>query len=256
MAGLTEGASRILRRVAVGAWQRRPTTPGELYALIGVLLAAMATFAFVEIAGHVLQGNTTAFDRPLMLALRSASNITDPIGPRWLEEVARDITALGSNVILVIVTASVAVFLLLAHKRGAAWLVLASVGGGAALSSLLKLGFQRSRPDLVPHAVEVYTASFPSGHAMLSAVTYLTLGALLMRVQPGWAVKIYILSLAVLITFLVGVSRVYLGVHWPTDVLAGWSIGAAWALLCWAVALWLQRAGQVEKEGFTSQPTQ
>ena len=113
-------------------------------------------------------------------------------------------------------------------------------------SPLLKLGFARPRPDLVPHAVEVYTASFPSGHAMLSAVTYLTLGALLIRVQPRWRVKVYILFLAISITLLVGTSRVYLGVHWPTDVLAGWCVGAAWALLCWLVALRLQREGKVE----------
>jgi undecaprenyl-diphosphatase len=115
------------------------------------------------------------------------------------------------------------------------------------LSTLLKLGFERPRPDLVPHAVVVYTASFPSGHAMLSAVTWLTLGALLMRVEPRRRVKAYVLALAVLTTLLVGASRIYLGVHWPTDVLAGWCIGAAWALMCWLAALWLQRRGRVEE---------
>jgi undecaprenyl-diphosphatase len=143
------------------------------------------------------------------------------------------------------VTLAVIGFLVLLRRRSAALLVAVSVGGGTALSSLLKLGFQRPRPDLVPHAVEVYTASFPSGHAMLSAVTYLTLGALLMRVQPLWRVKFYILALAVLATLLVGTSRVYLGVHWPTDVLAGWCVGAFWALLCWLGALRLQRTGRV-----------
>ena len=116
-----------------------------------------------------------------------------------------------------------------------------------ALSTLLKLAFQRPRPDLVPHGAEVYTASFPSGHAMLSAVTYLTLAALLIQVQVQWRAKTYVLALAVLVTLLIGVSRVYLGVHWPTDVLAGWCIGAAWALLCWLAALALQRNRQVER---------
>jgi undecaprenyl-diphosphatase len=101
----------------------------------------------------------------------------------------------------------------------------------------------------VPHGAIVYTASFPSGHAMLAAVVYLTLGALLARVQPRLVLKLYLLGLAILLTIAVGVSRVYLGVHWPTDVLAGWTLGAAWALFCWAAALWLQRRGQVESAG-------
>jgi undecaprenyl-diphosphatase len=117
--------------------------------------------------------------------------------------------------------------------------VLASVGGGIAFSTLFKQGFDRPRPDLVPHATEVYTASFPSGHAMMAAVTWLTLAAMLARVQPTRPLKIYLFALAALITVLVGVSRIYLGVHWPTDVLAGWTAGAAWALACWLVAWWL-----------------
>jgi undecaprenyl-diphosphatase len=130
--------------------------------------------------------------------------------------------------------------------RGAALLVFMSVAGGMLLSTILKLGFNRERPALVPHVVEVYTTSFPSSHAMLSATTYLTLGALLMRVQRRWQEKAYVLGLAVLITLLVGASRVYLGVHWPTDVLGGWCVGAGWALLCWLVAVELQRRGESE----------
>jgi undecaprenyl-diphosphatase len=114
------------------------------------------------------------------------------------------------------------------------------------LSSILKLGTDRPRPDLVAHLVEVHTASFPSGHAMLSAVVYLTLGGLLSRVERPWRIKIHLLSVAVILTLLIGVSRVYLGVHWPTDVLAGWCAGATWAMLCWRVALALQRRGEIE----------
>jgi undecaprenyl-diphosphatase len=144
------------------------------------------------------------------------------------------------------VTLAVIGFLLIDGKRHAALLVLVSIGGGTLLSSGLKGLFDRPRPDLVPHGVEVYTMSFPSGHATLSAVTYLTLGALLARVQPRRRVKAYLLSVAVLLAVLIGASRVYLGVHWPTDVLAGWCVGAAWAMLCWTVATWLQRRGEVE----------
>ena len=96
--------------------------------------------------------------------------------------------------------------------------------------------FDRTRPDVVPHLVEVSSASFPSGHSMLSMTTYLTLGALLAEVQTERRFRIYVLAWAVALALLVGWSRVFLGVHWPTDVLAGWTAGAAWALLCWAVA--------------------
>jgi len=116
------------------------------------------------------------------------------------------------------------------------------------LSGILKLGVDRPRPDLVPHLVEEYTASFPSGHAMLSAVVYLMLGGLLSRVEGPRCIKIYVLSVSLILTFLVGLSRIYLGVHWPTDVLAGWCAGATWAVLCWRVALALQRRGEIERD--------
>jgi undecaprenyl-diphosphatase len=140
----------------------------------------------------------------------------------------------------------------MAGKRAAALLVFVAVDGGLLLSTLLKMEFDRPRPDLVAHAVRVYTASFPSGHATLSAVTYLTLGALLTRVVPKRRIKVFFMGLAIFLTLVVGASRVYLGVHWPSDVLAGWCVGAAWASLCWFVALQLQRRGQVEPPGETS----
>ncbi len=193
-----------------------------------------------------MEGDTHAFDHAVLLALRDPADPSDPIGPWWVELAARDVTSLGSMVVLIYATAAVLGYLALSGRRAAAALVLVAVSGGMALSSLLKIGFDRPRPDLVPHAVEVSTASFPSGHAMLSAVTYLTLGALLARVQPSRRLKAFLLGLAVTLTILVGASRVYLGVHWPSDVLAGWCVGAAWASLCWFVALQLQRRGQVE----------
>jgi undecaprenyl-diphosphatase len=214
-------------------------------------LGALSLFGwtFVELAGAVSEGDTTAFDRTLLLALRDPGNLADPVGPAWLEESARDITGLGGYAILTIVTLAALAYLVMANKNGAALLVIAAVVGGMMLSTALKLGFERPRPDLVPAATRVYTASFPSGHAMLSAVTYLTLGALLTRVERRRRVKAFLLTVAVALTLLVGASRVYLGVHWPSDVLAGWSVGAAWAALCWFVALQLQRGGQVEAAG-------
>lgn len=241
------GTTERLAGWARGAWEGRPRRAREAVPLLVLLLAAASLWGFLGLASEVREGDTHALDRAIMLALRNPADHADPLGPRWLEEVARDVTALGGNAVLAALTLAVAGFLVLARKRGAALLVAVSVGGGTALSSLLKLGFARPRPDLVPHAVEVYTASFPSGHAMLSAVTYLTLGALLARVQPRRRLRAYVLALAVLTSLLVGASRVYLGVHWPSDVAAGWCVGAAWALLCWLAALRLQRTGQVER---------
>ena len=214
-----------------------------------ISLATLSFFAwvFVEIAGEVIEGDVTRFDRTLLMALRSAGDPSDPIGPRWFEEAARDVTGLGGTTVLTFVTLAATAYLVMTGKTHAALLVLVAVGGGMLLSTALKLGFARPRPDLVPHGVRVYTASFPSGHAMLSAVTYLTLGALLARVQPQRRVKAFLLGLAIALTVLIGMSRVYLGVHWPSDVLAGWCGGAAWASLCWFVALQLQRRGEVER---------
>lgn len=214
-----------------------------------VTLAVLSLFAwgFVSVAGEVMEGDTEALDRAIMLALRVPGDLANPLGPGWLEEAARDITGLGGNAVLTFLTLASAIYLAMTGKRRAALLLLVAVGGGTLLSTLLKSGFERPRPDLVPHQVRVYTASFPSGHAMISAVTYLTLGSLLARTESRHAVKGFLLGLAIVLTLLVGASRVYLGVHWPSDVLAGWCGGAAWAALCWFVELQLQRTGQVER---------
>jgi undecaprenyl-diphosphatase len=208
---------------------------------------AAAIWAFGTLANAMVAGETQAFDRAVLLAMRTPGNPAEPWGPRWLTEVVRDYTALGSVGLLTFMTMAVVGFLLLQGKPRVTLMVVITVGGGMLLSTLLKRGFARPRPDLVPHGVLVHTASFPSGHAMLAAVVYLTLGALLARVQPQRRLKLYVLTLAVVLTVLVGLSRVYLGVHWPTDVLAGWMAGAAWALLAWCVVVWLQWRGVLER---------
>lgn len=220
----------------------------ELIPLTLLALAAAGAWGFVELADEVREGATAGIDERLLLAMRSASDPHEPLGPDWTEEMARDITALGGVVVLAMLTAGVAGFLLLQGKPAAAMLVCLAIGSGAGMGSVLKKSFSRTRPELVSHETKVYTSSFPSGHAMLSAVTYLTLGALLARVYRPYRVKAYLLALAVVLTLLIGISRVYLGVHWPTDVLAGWAAGSTWAIAWWLVAWYLQRRGQVERE--------
>lgn len=211
------------------------------------MVAAFVTLASVAyLASEVLAGETRAFDETVLLAFRHPDDLATAIGPAWLPQVMRDFTALGGVAVLSLVTLSVAGFLAFHGKRHAAVVVGVSAASGMFLSHALKWGFARPRPSLVPHVVDVYTHSFPSGHAMMSAVVYLTLGALLSRTSGKRAQRAYVLTLSVTVTILVGLSRIYLGVHWPTDVLAGWAMGAAWAMLCWVMMLRMQASGKVE----------
>lgn len=228
----------------------RTFLPGWVAAEFGILSAlagaAAGLFAFALIAEEVVEGDAHRFDEAILLAFRTPGDPADPIGPAWLEIVMRDLTALGSTTVLALITLIVLGFLITDGKRAAALFLLAATAGGGALSYLLKLGFDRPRPDLVAHLVDVHTLSFPSGHAMGAAVTYLTLGAIIVRTESRRRLKVYVLAVAIALTLLIGLSRIYLGVHWPTDVLAGWCAGSAWALICWIVALWLQRRGKIE----------
>lgn len=220
----------------------------ELAVLIAMFLLIVAVWGFVELADEVLEGDTATFDEWAVRALRHADDPQTPLGPSWLQEVARDITALGGVFFLTLLTLIVAAFLWLRRMYGAMLLVLVASLGGLAVSQGLKELFDRPRPDLVPHLAQVHTSSFPSGHSMMSAAVFLTLGALLARFVQERMLKAYFLVVATLLTFMVGLSRIYLGVHYPTDVLAGWSAGLAWALACWMVARRLQKRGAVPPE--------
>jgi undecaprenyl-diphosphatase len=218
----------------------------ERFTLFAFIAAAGAAFAFAWLGNAVGRGSTRGFDEWLILALRTPGDLADPIGPKRIEETMRDFTAMGGTAVLALMVLAIAGFLAMTRKGHAALFVLASVVGGVLISQTMKWAYARPRPDLVPHETQVFTASYPSGHSMMAAVVYLTLGALLARTQTDRAVKAYILVLAVILTVLVGVSRVYLGVHWPTDVLAGWALGGVWALICLLVMTWLQSRGRVE----------
>lgn len=210
--------------------------------LVSALLAiGFAVWLFLEIAEEVGEGEMRPFDTAIMMAMRTGDH-HDPIGPAWFEFAVRDVTALGGYAVLTLVTLIAVGFLVTTRKYADALLLFVAVVGGDILSETLKVGFARPRPDLVAHVVEVSSLSFPSGHAMVSAATYLTIGALIARVQEKRSVKTYIHAAAIVITLLIGLSRIYLGVHWPTDVLAGWCLGAAWSILCVTAASFLSRA--------------
>lgn len=220
----------------------------DLLELLAVLAVVGGSYAFIELADNVSEGSTRRFDESIMRALREPDDPEKPIGPDWLTEIGRDLTALGGIALLAIVTVAVLVYLLIRRLHHAALLVFLATLGGLALNAMLKHWVDRARPDVVPHLSSyVATSSFPSGHSMLSATIYLTLGALLARFVGDYRQKVYFISLALLLTGFVGFSRVFLGVHYPTDVLGGWTAGLVWALVCWLMTRYLQRRGAVEQ---------
>jgi undecaprenyl-diphosphatase len=236
-AGFHELKTRLLRRGRE-----------ELWLLVGMLTLVGVALLLVNLAGQVLEGDTLEFDKRLLSSLRKTDNPAQPIGPWWLEQAAIDLTALGSSTVLGLTVVAVVGFLVLhGMYRNAAFVLLASAGGWL-LNDLLKELFARPRPQVVPHLREVMSLSFPSGHALTSAAVFLTLGALLMRVAESRLVKFYCMFVATLATLFVGATRVYLGVHYPTDVLAGWLIGLSWALSCWLLERSLERRAGLERE--------
>jgi undecaprenyl-diphosphatase len=217
--------------------------------LLGCGLAVVLIVNFlIELTDDVREGETRRFDAWAVRSLRQPDDPALPIGPAWLREVGLDITALGSHVVVIGVVISVALFVALQRRWGIMWLVLIASLGGMALSAGTKHIVGRERPEVVPHLREVQTPSFPSGHATLSAAVYLTLGAVLAQVVRGLYTRMYCLVLPMVAVALIGASRVYLGVHYPTDVLAGWALGFSWALTCWAAANYLKHRGLLRRQ--------
>jgi undecaprenyl-diphosphatase len=239
----------MMRLAQLAGAVRRRLGRVESPVLLTFLAVAVFGLLFLRVASEVAEGDTLSADRFLIRALRDPADPALTIGPAWLRTAMIDFTALGGPPVLTLLTVFAIGYLLAARRAATALFVAASVIGGSTLGILLKSAFVRPRPDIVAHLVDVHSASFPSGHALNSAIVYLTLGALLARTQASRPVKAYLLGAAILLTLIVGSSRVYLGVHWPSDVVAGWCVGAAWAALCAMLARLLQRRRTLEQPG-------
>jgi undecaprenyl-diphosphatase len=232
-----------LSRLGLGKLERH-----ELAWLFVGLGACVLLLLFLILAGQVGAGDTQAFDTALLRALRRPGDLSKPIGPAWLTESMIDISAMGGSTVLALVVFAVAGFLLLQTRLRTALFVAATAVSGDIVSNALKLEFHRPRPAIVPHLRQVFSTSFPSGHAMESAIVYLTLGTVLMRVAETRVTKAYCLSVAAILTVLVGISRVYLGVHYPTDVIGGWIIGFVWASICWLIEARFEDRTGIDRE--------
>lgn len=208
----------------------------ELTWLLVGLGGCVLLFVFLKLAGEVMEGETLAFDKRILLAFRKADDPSRPIGPAWVTGALLDLTALGGPTVLALVVLALVGFLVVQARYWTALFVFMTALSGEAVSFALKSVFARPRPAVSLHLREAFSSSFPSGHAMQSAIIYLTLGAMLMRITSGRLTKIYCCTVAMLLTFLVGLSRVWLGVHYPTDVIAGWIVGLFWASVCWLAA--------------------
>ena len=223
------------------------TEAGPL-SILAVGAAALASFLHI-MSETMVEGETRALDLGILEALRRPGQPGVPVGPAWLTEVARDLSSMGSLSVLIFVALVVIGFALVRRRYCAAAMIALSLGGGMGVCQFLKDYFERERPPLAYRLESVVNASFPSGHAMLSAVFYLTLAALLARVQTKQRLKFYVVAVAAVTAGLVGLTRIYLGVHWTTDVLAGWSVGAAWAVACWLASFLWERVTQDGLDG-------
>lgn len=205
--------------------------PGLLLAIIGVM---GAVWAFLGLTGEVRELETTAFDQKVLLAFRVHDNLAELVGPRWLQEAGRDVTALGGFTVLTLVTVLAVALLLMLRRRTQAAIFAAAVMFAQAAAELIKHIVNRPRPELVAHHDLVYSSSFPSGHSVMAPVVYLTLAAIVAAGSASKPIKLTLLIGAAALVLAVGVSRVYLGVHWPTDVLGGWTMGAT---IAWVAAV-------------------
>lgn len=209
----------------------------EFAALLALLIAGLGVMTFVEVADDMTEADGQALDQQILAALRPYANDPDrPWGPWWLKEAAGDITSLGGISVLGLFALIVIVFLLSQRKWLSSLLLALGLAGGVGLSEGLKAVFERERPPASLRAVETLNASFPSGHALLATVFYLSVAVMLTRAFPRQRFKVFVLVIGMVLAMLVGLTRIYLGAHWASDVFAGWAVGAAWAMILWLVA--------------------
>lgn len=227
--------------------ERLPSIARKIYSRfdLAVLIAAasllVAMYVFVETVDEVTEGETDKVDRYIVHWVKGLD------APNWFNEFMRDCTAFGGSFVLSLTTLAICIYFYAKRLYSALGFLLLTVGGAFVLSMTLKWFFNRPRPDIIEHGSYTYTTSFPSGHAMLSAAVWLTIGVMLARLEKSHYLKAYFICLGLFISFLTGVSRVWLGVHWPTDVLAGWAGGTVWAVACWFLARYLQHRGKIER---------
>jgi undecaprenyl-diphosphatase len=213
----------------------------ERWFIVIAFVFATCGYVFLEISSEVHDGETQSIDNAILRALRTPDDVQVPIGPHWLLHAAQDISALGGTAVISLITLTVLGYFIISRRFHAAGFLSVSVLGATIAIIVLKGFFGRPRPSIVPHLVEVTQASFPSGHALISAMFYLTLGAMLARATTCKSLKLYAISVAILLTLLIGLTRCYLGVHYPSDVLAGWCVGTAWATGTYLMTFVVQR---------------
>jgi undecaprenyl-diphosphatase len=206
-----------------------------------LLLGVASVLLAAHIAEEIAEGDTFRSDRAILMALRRPDDLSRPIGPPWLLQSAIDVSALGGFTLLWLFGTAGIGYLALRRRRAEAGWLAASLIGASIIDTTLKSLFHRARPDPNLHLAYVANASFPSGHAMISSAVYLSLALMLAETDPRRLGRVCLLAFMCLVVLLIGCSRVYLGVHWPSDVVAGWCLGAAWALLVFAAMRWLRR---------------
>lgn len=237
----------LLDKAALHVPKLRNLLKKEFLILIGGLILLLFVWGGIELRDLFMVDRAQQFDKWLLLALRDADNPQYLFGPHWVDEAVRDVTALGGPAVLTFMILAVTIYLLLQKKYKSTILVLVVTVGGLVISLLLKDFFLRDRPDIVPALMVETSPSFPSGHSMLSAIVYLTLGSLLTRLEANPRIRMYIIFIAILTAVSIGLTRIMLGVHFPTDVLVGWIVGFFWATLCWFFMMVLQDKHVVEE---------
>lgn len=234
-----------------GRWERwrnfRAYGWREFILLLSAGTVAASLWLFVALTEEMREQEHHETETQIMLLLRDPADPGRPIGPSWIQAASLDITALGGAPVLTLLTVLVLGFLLLQRRGGAAVLLLGATVGGTLLNQALKHVINRDRPTVVPHLAEIANSSYPSGHSMLSAIVYLTLAAVLAQTIENRRGKLYVVLAALLLVVLVGVSRVVIGVHYPSDVLAGWTAGVGWAALCWLAGRWFRHRGMLRE---------